>query len=99
MMIFMTQGCLIGAVGTLLGILGGVLLSAHVTQIIAWIEDLLNQHFVDASVYWIDYLPSLLKWGDVRLVAMLTFVISLLATIYPASRAAKIHPAEALRYE
>jgi lipoprotein-releasing system permease protein len=99
MAVFMFQGCLIGLVGTLIGVVGGVQLSAHVTGFVAWLEQLINHHFVMEGVYWIDYLPSRLLWSDVRLVGWLSLMMSLLATLYPAFRAAKVHPAKALRYE
>lgn len=99
MAIFVVQGCAIGVIGTALGVLSGVLLSMHVTEILTWLENLIEHHFVMESVYWIDYLPSKLMSSDVKLVASLTLLMCLLATLYPAAKAAKTNPAQALRYE
>ena len=97
--IFVVQGALIGVMGTLLGVVGGVLLSWNAPDIVSWIETLIRTHFVNENVYWIDHLPSALSWHDVSLVATLTLVMSLLATLYPAYRAGSTQPAQALRYE
>ncbi len=99
MAIFIVQGALIGCIGTLLGTLFGVLLSLNVSGIISWLEGVLNHQFLSADVYFISYLPSELQWVDVAIVCGTGFIMSLLATLYPAWRAARIVPAEALRYE
>ncbi|MCP5160574.1 MAG: lipoprotein-releasing ABC transporter permease subunit [Hahellaceae bacterium] len=99
MMIFIVQGAMIGCIGTLLGTLSGVLLSLNVSNIISWLEGVLNHQFLSADVYFISYLPSELQGLDVAIVCGAGFMMSLLATLYPAWRAAKIVPAEALRYE
>ncbi|MEX2320115.1 MAG: FtsX-like permease family protein, partial [Saccharospirillum sp.] len=97
--IFIVQGTAIGLIGITLGVVLGVIGAWSVADIIAWFEQLLNIQFLNAEVYFISYIPSELKWSDVRLIAASTFVISVLATLYPAWRASRISPAEALRYE
>lgn len=99
MRIFMVQGTVIGIVGTLLGGGLGVLLALTVSDLIAWVEVTFGIQFLDPGVYFISYLPSDLQWPDVITICSSALVISFLATIYPAYRAAKTHPAEALRYE
>lgn len=97
--IFMVQGSLIGCLGTMAGIIGGIALAHHVTAIVGLLETLLSTEFMSSDVYYISFLPSLLKWSDVGIVAMIAFSMSFLATLYPAWRASHTHPAEALRYE
>lgn len=99
MRIFMVQGTVIGVMGTLLGTLLGVTLAYTISDLIAWVEETLNIQFLNADVYFISYLPSELQWPDVAVITSTALVISFLATIYPAWRASKTHPAEALRYE
>lgn len=97
--IFIVQGTWIGLVGTLLGVLGGVLLALNVEAIIGWFERQFGFDFIDPSIYYISKLPSDLHWDDVGLIGSVAFVLTLLATLYPAWRAARVQPAEALRYE
>ena len=97
--IFMIQGALIGMIGTLIGVVGGVLLALNVGTVLPAIERLFNVQFLDKTVYYISELPSDLQRGDVITIAAIALVLALLATIYPAWRAAKVNPAEALRYE
>lgn len=97
--IFIMQGALVGMIGLAAGILGGVILAENVGVIVPAIERAFGTHFLPKSVYNIDELPSLLLWTDVNRVALFTFLLSLLATVYPAFRAAKMAPAEALRNE
>jgi len=99
MQIFMVQGMLIGLIGMGLGVLGGMLLALNIGTIVPFIENLFGVHFLAKEFYYISELPSDLQKGDVFVVAGMSFLISLFATLYPSWRAAKIQPAEALRYE
>ena len=96
---FMVQGCFIGVVGTLLGALLGVLAALNISALIAWVERSLGMRFLSAEVYFIDYLPSRVQLADVLIVCAAALLLSFLATLYPAWRAARTQPAEALRYE
>ncbi len=97
--IFMVQGLAIGFVGVALGTILGILAALSVSDIIAWIEQVSGVQFLNGDVYFISYLPSQLLWEDVAVITSSALVLSFLATIYPAVRASKIQPAEALRYE
>lgn len=97
--IFVVLGIVIGLVGTGLGVVGGVALATHVEEVVAWLEGALNTQFLSADVYYISDLPSDMRWGDVGRVGALAFVLSVVATLYPAWRASRTDPAEALRYE
>jgi lipoprotein-releasing system permease protein len=97
--IFIVLGCIIGSIGTLLGTIFGVLLALNVESIVPFIENLFGVHFMAADVYYISEVPSKLVWGDVYWIAITAFLLSLLATIYPAWQASRINPAEVLRYE
>ncbi len=97
--IFMVQGATIGMIGTILGIVGGIALALNLEKIVAGIEELFNVTFLDPNVYYISKLPSDLQWSDVGTISISAFVITLVATLYPAWRAARTQPAEALRYE
>ncbi len=96
---FMVQGAIIGVIGTLLGTLLGVVLALSVSDVIAWMERALEIQFLSSDVYFISYIPSQILWEDVATVALSALGLSFLATLYPSLRAAKIQPAEALRYE
>ena len=97
--IFMIQGTLIGVVGILFGIVSGIWLASNVETIIPAIEEFFNIKFLSADVYYISDLPSDMHWSDVITISIVAFIFSILATIYPALRAAHTQPAEALRYE
>jgi len=99
MMIFMVQGSVIGVIGTLIGVISGVLLSLNVEAIVHGIERLFQIRFLAADVYYISDLPSHLLWSDVTAVTVVALVMCFVATLYPAWRAARTQPAEALRYE
>ncbi len=99
MKIFLIQGTLVGLMGTLAGVLGGVALAANVDVVVPFIESVLGFKFLSKDVYQISDLPSELRAADVLITAFFAFVVSVLATIYPSYRAAKINPAEALKYE
>jgi len=97
--IFIVQGALIGLLGTVLGVTGGIALALNVETIVPAIESAFNTQFMPADVYYISELPSKLNWPDVWLIGLVAFLLSLLATLYPAWRASRTQPAEALRYE
>ncbi|MGZ8214759.1 MAG: lipoprotein-releasing ABC transporter permease subunit [Methylosarcina sp.] len=97
--IFIVLGTVIGVVGTLIGTGGGILLALNANSIVKHIEEFFHVHFMPADVYYISQLPSKLVWSDVYTIAGVAFLLSLLATIYPAWQAAKVNPAEVLRYE
>lgn len=97
--IFLVQGFLVGAIGTVVGVIGGIGLSLVITDFVALLERILHVQFLRSDVYPISYLPSDIRWGDVVYVAGTALVMSTLAAIYPAWRAAKVQPALALRYD
>ena len=97
--IFIVQGIVIGIFGTLLGIVGGVWLATHVETIVPVIEQFFQTRFLPADVYYISEVPSDMHWQDVIHIGLLAFGLCLLATLYPAWRAARTEPAEVLRYE
>ncbi|MCO8160698.1 lipoprotein-releasing ABC transporter permease subunit [Pseudomonas sp. 21LCFQ010] len=99
MAIFMVQGTVIGVVGTLIGAGVGILAALNVSAAIAGLERLIGHKFLNADVYFIDYLPSQVMAQDVLQVCGAALLLSFLATLYPAWRAARTQPAEALRYE
>ena len=99
MTIFVIQGALVGVIGTLIGVVGGVLLALNIDTVVPFIERLFQIQFLDKSVYYISELPSHLQRGDITLIAVIALTLALLATLYPSWRAAKVNPAEALRYE
>ncbi|TMG96769.1 MAG: lipoprotein-releasing ABC transporter permease subunit [Betaproteobacteria bacterium] len=97
--IFIIQGALVGIVGTILGVAGGVALALNIGTVVPAIERTLGIQFLDKSIYYISELPSDLQRGDITLIALIALSLALLATLYPSWRAAKVNPAEALRYE
>jgi lipoprotein-releasing system permease protein len=99
MKIFIVQGTLIGIVGTALGVIGGVLLAYNIEAVIAAIERVFSVQFLSREVYYISEIPSDPQLADIVTVAVVSFVLTLLATLYPSYRASKVNPAEALRYE
>ncbi|MEQ1555955.1 MAG: FtsX-like permease family protein, partial [Gallionella sp.] len=99
MKIFMVQGVVIGLIGTFLGAFSGVLLALNLDVVVPFIEHLFGVQFLAKDIYFITELPSDLHWSEVLWVAAMSFVISILATLYPSYRASKTQPAEALRYE
>ena len=99
MKIFMVQGVVIGLIGLLIGVIGGILIAVNIGTIVPFIEHLFGVQFLDKGVYFISELPSDLQRADVIVVSVFSFVISIVATLYPSWRAAQTQPAEALRYE
>lgn len=96
-LLFFTQGVLIGLVGTVLGMMVGILLSLNIDVIVPMFESFFEIEFFPADVYYISTVPSQLQLDDVVIVAIFSFFCSVLATLYPAWRASRIQPAEILR--
>jgi len=96
---FISQGMVIGIVGTLLGVASGVLTAQNIESIVPALESLLGIKFLAPDIYLISDLPSEMRWADVMITASISFSLTVLATIYPAWRASRVQPAEALRYE
>jgi lipoprotein-releasing system permease protein len=99
MKIFIVQGTFIGVFGTILGVAGGMLLAYNVGEVVAFIESLFHVQFLSREIYYISTIPTDPQMADITTVAVTSFILSLLATIYPSYRASKVNPAEALRYE
>jgi lipoprotein-releasing system permease protein len=99
MWIFITQGLFVGIIGTTLGLAGGILLAYNATEIVNWLQSMLNVQVLSSNVYFVDYLPSKIEFTDLWHVCAMALLMSLLATIYPAWRASNTQIAEALHYE
>ncbi len=99
MKVFIVQGVVIGLFGTVLGVVTGVATALNVDVVVPAIEHAFNFQILSREVYYISELPSDLHWLEVAWVAALSFLLSLVATLYPSWRAARVNPAEALRYE
>jgi lipoprotein-releasing system permease protein len=99
MKIFMIQGGLIGSIGTVIGMAAGVLVALNMNVIAPFIEHLLGVQFLPSDIYLINSLPSDLRWPDVWSIGAIALVLAFLATLYPSWWAARVNPAEALRYE
>jgi len=99
MQVFMVQGSLIGIIGTAAGVAGGILLTLNLDRILQGIERLFHVQLLPEDVYYITGLPTDLQAGDVTMIALVALAMAFLATLYPAWRAARTAPAEALRYE
>ncbi len=99
MSIFIVQGALIGVIGTIAGAVVGVIVALNIDTIVPFIESLFQVQFLAKDVYYISDLPSKLDWNDVTTIVLMSFGLSLLATLYPSYKASQINPAEALRYE
>ncbi|MRT33972.1 lipoprotein-releasing ABC transporter permease subunit [Xylella fastidiosa] len=99
MRVFMVQGSLIGIIGTLSGVIGGVVLTWNLERILKLIESTFNITLLPEDVYYITGLPTDMQFPDVVVITLMALAMSFIATLYPAWRAARIQPAEALRYE
>ena len=99
MWVFMVQGTLIGLIGTLFGLVSGVVVASHIDVIVPALEQFFQTQFLPRGVYPITDLPSEMKQSDIVKITLLSFGVSVIATLYPALRASKTRPAEALSYE
>ena len=97
--IFVVQGTLIGIAGTIAGVAGGVALATHVETLVPAIESFFDVRFLSPDIYYISAVPSEMRWRDVAAVGSVAFVMCVLATIYPAWKASRVQPVEALRHE
>lgn len=99
LLVFMIQGMIIGVIGVGLGVAGGVALALNIDVVVPFIERVTGTQFLSADVYYINELPSDLRFADILRVSGLAFLLTVVATLFPAWRAARTRPAEALRYE
>ena len=99
MRVFMIQGSIIGIFGTVVGVTLGVLLSLHIGEVVGWLEHTFGFKVFSADIFYISEIPSDLRWENVLWIGLASLIASVLATVYPARRAAQIQPAESLRYE
>ncbi|MDO9449609.1 MAG: lipoprotein-releasing ABC transporter permease subunit [Rugosibacter sp.] len=97
--IFIVQGTLIGVIGLMAGVVLGVAVSLNIDVVVPFIERLFGMQFLASDVYYISELPSDMHWSDVGTISVVSFVLTILATLYPSWRASRTQPAEALRYE
>jgi lipoprotein-releasing system permease protein len=99
MRIFMVQGALMGVIGTVVGVIAGVALALNIDVVVPFLEQTFGVRFLSKDVYYISDLPSDLQWADVIVIGLVSLTLTLVATLYPSWRAARVNPAEALRYE
>jgi len=99
MRIFIVQGCLLGLAGTLGGVAIGLALATNLETILPWFERTFGFRVMPGDVFYVTEVPSLVEWPDLMLIAGFAFLIALAATIWPSRRAARVEPADVLRYE
>lgn len=99
MAVFVIQGSAVGFIGIVIGSLVGCLLAINITVVADWLQTLVGLYLFDPSIYFISQIPSELALKDVVIVCSVGFILSILATLYPAFRATQVEPAEVLRYE
>lgn len=99
MRVFVVQGSLIGIIGTIFGVIGGILLALNIATVVPFLEQIFGFSLFPSDIYYITELPSDLRQSDVMGFAAMSLCMSLLSTLYPAWRASRTDPAEALRYE
>jgi lipoprotein-releasing system permease protein len=99
MRIFVLEGLIIGVTGTLVGVMGGLLVALNLEPIVGFVQRVTGFEFFSKDVYYLDRFPSLVIPGDVLLISVTAVIISFLATLYPSWQASRMAPAEALRYE
>jgi len=97
--IFVVQGAAVGVIGTLAGLLGGLLIAVNIDVIVPALEHALNASFLPKDIYLINRMPSDPQANDIVPIALISLVLSFVATLYPSWRASRVNPAEALRYE
>jgi lipoprotein-releasing system permease protein len=97
--VFVTQGLVIGWAGVVLGVTLGVVLARNVERIVPWLESTFRFQIMDADVYYSTAIPSDVQWSNVGWITLAALLLTGLATVYPALRAARTAPADALRYE
>ena len=99
MKIFVVQGALVGVIGTLAGLALGLLIAFNIDVIVPFLERLFHASFLPKDIYLISKMPSDPQSGDIVPIAVISLLLSFVATIYPSWRASRVNPAEALRYE
>ena len=97
--VFIIQGMLVGIVGTIMGLVGGVILAENATAIVTWLQSVVQIKVLSSSIYFVDFLPSKIMFSDLWQICVVALIMSFIATIYPAWRASKTVIAEALHYE
>ncbi len=99
MKIFVLEGLIIGVAGTVIGVLGGLLVATNLEIIVSFIQKVTGFELFSRDVYYLDHFPSQVVPGDVIMISLTAILISFLATLYPSWQGSRMPPAEALRYE